>query len=143
MPFSAYVRVLVDLAETLHGWIAALTPLDRARRRRVARYAARIADTLSRASDALTALEHDVGDQNAARRAAREFGRIAGYVETMVGVLEHHLDGRKLAGVKRRLERLDAIAPRTDSVQSVSDHRIDRLHAAEGYFRALADGLET
>ena len=62
MPFSAYVRVLVDLAETLHGWIAALTPLDRARRRRVARYAARIADTLSRASDALTALEMGLSD---------------------------------------------------------------------------------
>ena len=143
MHFSAYLRVLSDLAETLHGWIALLTPLDRARRRRVARYAARIAETLSRAADALTALEHDANDRNAARLASREFGRIAGYVETMVGVLEHHLDGRKLAGVKRRLERLDAAAPQSESVQSASDRRIDRLHDAEGYFRALADGLET
>ncbi|MGD9671274.1 MAG: hypothetical protein AB7U75_19870 [Hyphomicrobiaceae bacterium] len=143
MPFTTYVRVLFDLAETLHGWIAALTPLDRARRRRVARYSARIAETLARAAEALQALELDPGDRQAARRASREFGRIAGYVETMVGVLEHHLDGRKLAGVKRRLERLGATAPQSDCVQSASDRRIDRLTAAEGYFRALADGLET
>lgn len=141
MPFTAYVRVLLDLAETLHGWIAALRPLDRARRRRVARYSTRIAETLGRAAEALQALERDPGDRQAARRASLEFGRIAGYVETMVGVLEHHLDGRKLAGVKRRLERLEACAPRVDAVQSASRHHIDRLSAAEGYFRALADGL--
>lgn len=143
MPFTAYVRVLVDLAQTLHGWIATLAPLDRARRRRIARYATRIAETLARAAEAMNTLEANPDDREAARRAAREFGRIAGYLETMVGVLEHHLDGRKLAGVKRRLERLDANAPRSDWVQSASARRIDRLTAAEGYFRALADGLET
>lgn len=143
MPFTAYVRVLVDLAQTLHSWIATLAPLDRARRRRIARYATRIAETLARAAEAMNTLEANPDDREAARRAAREFGRIAGYLETMVGVLEHHLDGRKLAGVKRRLERLDANAPRSDWVQSASARRIDRLTAAEGYFRALADGLET
>lgn len=143
MPLTTYVRVLLDLAETLHGWIATLAPLDRARRRRVARYSTRIAETLARATEALQALEADPGDHHAARRVSREFGRIAGYVETIVGVLEHHLDGRKLAGVKRRLERLDTCAPRGACVQSVSDQRIDRLTTAEGYFRALADGLET
>ncbi len=143
MPFTAYVRVLVDLAQTLHGWIATLAPLDRARRRRIARYATRIAETLARAAEAMNTLETNPDDREAARRAAREFGRIAGHLETMVGVLEHHLDGRKLAGVKRRLERLDANAPRSDWVQSASARRIDRLTAAEGYFRALADGLET
>lgn len=143
MPFSAYLRVLVDLAQTFHGWIAALAPLDRARRRRVARYATRIAETLARATEAMNALEANPEDRLAARRAACEFGRIAGYLETMVGVLEHHLDGRKLAGVKRRLERLDASAPRSDCVQSASARRIARLTAAEGYFRALADSLET
>lgn len=143
MPFTAYVRVLLDLAETLHGWIATLAPLDRTRKRRIARYSAKIAETLARAAEALQALEADPTDAQAARRASREFGRIAGYVETMVGVLEHHLDGRKLAGVKRRLERLDASAPVSGCVQSASDRRIDGLTAAEGYFRALADGLET
>lgn len=143
MPFTTYARVILDLAETLHGWIAALAPLDRARRRRVARYSAKVAETLARAAEALQALEADPSDRHAAHHASREFGRIAGYVETIVGVLEHHLDGRKLAGVKRRLERLDACAPRGDCVQSASDRRIDRLTTAEGYFRALADGLET
>ena len=141
--FGAYIRMLADLAQTLHGWIAALGPLDRARRRRVARYAAQIADTLARAADALNALEDNPADRQAARRAAREFGRITGYLETMMSVLEHHLDGRKLAGVKRRLERLDASAPSSEWVQSASVRRIDRLTAAEGYFRALSDGLQT
>jgi hypothetical protein len=59
----------------------------------------------------------------------------------MDGVLEHHLDGRKLAGVKRRLERLDAHAPCSDWVRSLSERHIDRLTAAEDCFRALADGL--
>lgn len=141
MPFADYARLLLEIAETVHRWVAALAPLDRARRRRVARYAADIAETLSRAADALNDLEARPDDRQAALRAAREFGRITGYVETMVGVLEHHLDGRKLAGVKRRLERLEASAPEADAVQSATGHRIDRLAAAEGYFRALADGL--
>lgn len=143
MPFSDYARALLDLAEVIHRWFAALAPLDRARRRRVARYAGEIADTLARAADALHALQSNPNDKQAAKRASREFGRIAGYVETMVSVLEHHLDGRKLAGVKRRLERLEASQPRVDHVASPTDRRIDRLTAAEGYFRALSDGLET
>lgn len=142
MPLSTYVRILFDLAETLHSWISALIPLDRTRRRRVARYAADIADTLARAAEALAALEANPQDAQAARRLAREFGRISGYVETLVGVLEHHLDGRKLAGVKRRLERLEGCAPRPECVETTSGHRVDRLTAAEGYFRALADGLK-
>ena len=141
MPFADYARILLDLAEAVHRWMAALAPLDRVRRRRVARYAGAIADTLARAADALAALEADPSDAAAARRAAREFGRIAGYVDTMVGVLDHHLDGRKLAGVKKRLERLEANAPRAETVRSAASHRVDRLAAAEGFFRALADGL--
>lgn len=141
MPFADYARIVFELAETVHRWISALAPLDRARRRRIARYAGAIAETLARAAEALAALEADPHNRTAAQRAAREFGRITGYVETMVGVLDRHLDGRKLAGVKRRLERLEACAPRVDAVQSASRHHIDRLSAAEGYFRALADGL--
>ena len=142
MPYTAYVGVILDLAVTIHGWISALAPLDKSRHRRVTRYATAIADTLARAAEALYEIERQPDDRHAARRAAREFGRITGYVENMVGVLEHHLDGRKLAGVKRRLERLDASAPRSDGLQTAADRRIDRLIAAEGYFRALADGLE-
>lgn len=143
MPFTDYARALLELAEVINRWFATLTPLDRARRNRVARYAAEIADTLARAADALHALEADPHDHQAAQRAAREFGRITGYVETMVGVLEHHLDGRKLAGVKRRLERLEARRPSMEQVRPPALRRIDRVSAAEGYFRALADGLKT
>jgi hypothetical protein len=141
MPFADYARVLLDLAEAVHRWLGALAPLDRARRRRVARYAGAIADTLARAADALVALEANPADPSAARRAAREFGRITGYIETMVAVLDQHLDGRKLAGVKKRLERLEANAPRAEALGTESSRRVDRLAAAEGFFRALADGL--
>ena len=55
--------------------------------------------------------------------------------------MRHHLDGRKLAGVKRRLEQLED--PSRDALGGAQALRlqIDRLTAAEGYFRALADGL--
>jgi len=143
MAFADYARIVLGLAETLHRWLAVLSPLDRARRRRVARYAGEIADTLARAADALNDLELDPDDKRAAQRLAREFGRIGGYIETMVGVLDDHLDGRKLAGVKRRLQRLEAVAPPIRSAQSAARLGADRLAAAEGYFRALADGLGT
>lgn len=141
LAFAEYARMLLDLAATVHRWMEAMAPLDRARRRRVARYATNIADTLARAAEAVAELEADPLNRAAARRVAREFGRITGYVETMVDVLEQHLDGRKLAGVKRRLERLEAHAPRIDIIHSAGARRVDRLAAAEGYFRALADGL--
>lgn len=141
LAFAEYAKILVELAATVHRWLEIIAPLDRARRRRVARYSTSIADTLARAAEAVAQLEADPHDRTAASRVAREFGRITGYVETMVDVLEQHLDGRKLAGVKRRLERLEAHAPRIDPIQTASARRIDRLAAAEGYFRALADGL--
>lgn len=141
LPFTDYARILLELATTVHRWITALAPLDRARRRRVARYAANIADTLARAADAIAELEADPANAAAARRVAREFGRITGYIETIVGVLDQHLDGRKLAGVKRRLMRLEAHAPRLEPVKHAGARRADRLAAAEGYFRALADSL--
>ena len=68
----------------------------RAAGKKVARYADQIAETLARAADAFATLEQKPQRRTARRRAAREFGRIAGYVETFVTVLEHHLDGRKL-----------------------------------------------
>ena len=71
----------------------------------------------------------------------REFGRITGYVETIVETLTHHLDGRKLAGVKRRLDQLDALGPDEGLDPLTASRRMDRLVSCEGYFRALADAL--
>ena len=79
----------------------------------------------------------------AREQAIRELGRISGYIETMVGALEHHLDGRKLAGVKRRLEQLRPGELHECVVSGRKPMHIERLASAEGYFRALADGLRT
>jgi hypothetical protein len=138
-----YARRLLSLAETVHRWLGALASLDDTRRRRVARYAERIAATLSRAADALHRLEQAPGEARAREQAIRELARIAGYIETMVDALEAHLDGRKLAGVKRRLEQLQPGELHNCVLSGRKPMRIDRLASAEGYFRALADGLRT
>jgi hypothetical protein len=141
MPLADYAKKLLALAETLHRWIAALGALEHSRRVKVARFADQIAQTLGRAVDALLILERDPANKAAARTLFREFGRISGYLETIVGVLERHLDGRKVSGVKRRLEQLRPDAIRASLPALKADARIDRLLAAEGYFRALADSL--
>jgi hypothetical protein len=138
MQLCDYTKKLLSLAETLHRWIGAL---DRSRRDKVARYADEIAPTLARAAQALERLEADPGDGAAERAALREFGRIAGYLETIVGVLRHHLDGRKVAGVKRRLERLRPAGVEDHRAARKARARVGCLAAAEGYFRALADSL--
>ena len=141
MEFAQYPRRLLAIAEVLYGWAGALLALERSRREKVAGFAEAIAATLARASQSALRLEADPGDVVAARSLVREYGRISGYLETIVGVLRHHLDGRKLAGVKRRLEQLgpqaraNGLAPQSARGQST------RLLAAEGYFRALADSL--
>lgn len=141
MRLADYSARLLALSETLHRWLGALAGLDAARREKIAGYADEIAATLARAAEALDRLEGRPGDTTARRAAMREFGRIAGYVENIVEALQHHLDGRKLAGVKRRLELLSD-GPSADPPEVPPSHiRIDRLLAAEGYFRALADGL--
>lgn len=146
MRWVEIIRKLVELAEVVHRWLGSLSSLEPERRARIASYADAVADTLARAADALAQMEAAAtpGERARARRAAlRELGRLQGYVSTLVDVLKHHLDGRRLAGVKRRLEKLDGGAL-TLLAADRHDHRhlrIDRLHAAEGYFRALADGL--
>lgn len=141
MDFAAYPKRLLAIAEVLYGWAGALLALDRSRREKVAGFAEAIAATLARASQSAIRLEANPGDVAAARSLAREYGRISGYLETIVGVLRYHLDGRKLAGVKRRLEQL-APRPRGNSLASQRARgQITRLLAAEGYFRALADSL--
>jgi len=136
---------LLSLAETLFRWAGALSGLDGDRREKVAVYALAIADTLARAADAVARLDANPADAAAQRQALRDFGRIAGYVETMVTVLQHHLDGRKLAGVKRRLEYLErgAAYPFATALTKPAAMKIHagRLISAEGYFRALADSL--
>lgn len=149
MPFSIYTVKLLGLAQTLHRWLGILCGLDRHNRERIAGYAEAIAATLARAASALTRLDGasaDAAASVAARmEAQRELGRITGYVETIVAVLEQHLDGRKLAGVKRRLDQLDVerfvLGVTGEQPSAPGSLRADRLLAAEGYFRALADGL--
>ena len=149
MPFSIYTVKLLGLAQTLHRWLGVLCGLDRLNRERIAGYAEAIAATLARAAGALNRLDcASAGAQahaDARIEAQRELGRITGYVETIVAVLEQHLDGRKLAGVKRRLDQLDVerfvLGVTGDHPLPSGSLRADRLLAAEGYFRALADGL--
>ena len=146
MPLSIYALKLLALAETIHRWLAMLMGLDRANRERIAEYAEAIAGTLARAGQAMMRLERAPGDAITRNEALRELGRMTGYVETIVAVLEQHLDGRKIAGVKRRLDQLDverlAFALANEARQHAHGRvSIDQLATAEGYFRALADGL--
>ncbi len=147
MPLPDYARRILALARIMHRWAGALTALDGTRREKVARYADQIAATLARAADAHQKLMANPNDRQAQRALVREFGRISGYLETIVGVLWRHLDGRKLAGVKRRLERLrpagDAKTSQAPHASVLAAHSpaADQLIAAEGYFRALADAL--
>ncbi|WP_334146394.1 hypothetical protein [Hyphomicrobium sp.] len=142
MQILEYPKRLLSIAETINRWAGALAALDRTRRAKVARYALSIADTLGRAARFSARLAAAPDDRVAERGVIREFGRITGYLETLVGVLQHHLDGRKLAGVKRRLDELGpSRTPGGREPQQSAKIRVDRLLAAEGYFRALADSL--
>jgi hypothetical protein len=135
-----YTVHLLGLSETIHRWHTAIGALRAERREKVARYAERIAATLARAA---MAFAQEPADARAERLAIRELGRISGYVEDIIRALERHMDGRKLAGIKRRLEQLTAKEPIRAAVRSADAQRIERLLEAEGYFRALADGLRT
>lgn len=140
MPFLDYTIKLLGLSEAITRWRESLLKLETERREKVARYAEEIAATLSRAAAAFAKLEK-APNASAEREAVRELGRIAGYVEDIVATLEDHLDGRKLAGVKRRLEGITGREPVRLTVKAADAQRIERLLEAEGYFRALADGL--
>jgi hypothetical protein len=138
MQLNDFPKRCLAIAVTLNRWVGAISALDQGRRAKVARYADAIADTLDRARICAARLAQVPDDKGAQRGLVRELGRITGYLETLVGVLQHHLDGRKLAGVKRRLEQL---GPGRGRLRAAECLRIDRLLAAEGYFRALADSL--
>ena len=132
---------LLGITEAMRRWQGIIAEVDDQRRARIARYGDDIAGTLARARRAFERLERDPADKAAARIAIRELGRLAGYIESIVGILEGRIDGRRLAGVKRRLEGLAPEGLIAASLGKVDAQRIERLAAAEGYFRALADGL--
>lgn len=142
MRLNDYARRLLALAETVHRWLTSLSALDPGCRDRIANYAGEVAATLDRAATALQRIDAAPCDPAAQLQALREFGRISGYIETIVSVLQHHLDGRKLAGVKRRLETLRPGDLVLDVGQDAGRKKLlGQLVTAEGYFRALADGL--
>ncbi len=139
--FSTIRSAPRPVRDVLH-WHGALARLDAERREKVARYAEEIAATLA-APPPRSPPWRRTRATRAAREAIRELGRIAGYVEDIVHALEDHLDGRKLAGVKRRLEQLAGKEPMRAAARQADAQRVERLLEAEGYFRALADGLRT
>ncbi|MFA5957458.1 hypothetical protein [Hyphomicrobium sp.] len=141
MRFADYAQRLSDLARTVNRWLALAAKLDGLRREKVALYAEEVAATLARAAADLALLERIPDDRPALLSATRELGRIAGYVETIVATLEHHLDGRKRAGVKRRLEHLQPFDLEAAIREFGAFRHARRLASAEGYFRALADTL--
>ncbi|MBK9078317.1 MAG: hypothetical protein WBP38_13225 [Hyphomicrobium sp.] len=141
MRFAAYTQHLIGLGQTIYQWAGQLAEMDRVRREKVALYAEEIAATLARAAAALAALEHAPDDRPALLAATRELGRISGYVETIMSALQRHLDGRKRAGVKRRLEHLQPFELEAALAENGAFRQARRLTAAEGYFRALADAL--
>ncbi len=141
MSLTRTILQLLGLSQAIHNWQSALATLDAHRREKIALYADAIAATLARASAAFATLDRDQADPRALREAIRELGRITGYVEDIVAALEDHLDGRKLAGVKRRLDQLADPRPARTAALARDHARIDHLLEAEGYFRALADGL--
>ena len=141
MRFADYTQHLIGLGQTIYQWAGQIAEVDRVRREKVALYAEEIAATLNRAANALAALEAAPADRAVLLAATRELGRISGYVETIMSALQHHLDGRKRAGVKRRLEYLEPFELEAAIAEHGAFKQARRLAAAEGYFRALADAL--
>ncbi len=134
---------LLGLADVICAWQAKLARLDKAQRGKVAEYAEAVACSLARMAGALERLERNATDRTARRTALREIGRLTGYVETIVATLRGHVDGRRLAGVERRLQALSNEEGVEGALIRVEPRRIEHIVAAEGYMRALADSLRT
>lgn len=143
MSFAEFAKHVLGIAETVYRWAGQISVLDQGQREKVALYAEEIAATLARAAQAFLALERQPDEKQHVLAALRELGRISGYLETIVTALAHHLDGRKLTGVKRRLEHLHPFDPEAMIAQRGAFANASRLTAAEGFFRALADALRT
>lgn len=136
-----YTLKLTGLSKAMRRWHGVLSALDAAQREKVARFAEQIAATLARAAEAFEQIERDPAERSARRTAIRELGRLSGYVENIVATLEGRIDGRRLNGIKRRLDSLAEEGLIAEAVRKANPPRIERLLAAEGYFRALADVL--
>jgi hypothetical protein len=136
-----YTLKVLGLSQAMRKWHSLMSALDQSQRDKVARFAEQIAATLARAAEAFERLEKQPGETLARRAAVREFGRLSGYVENIVATLEGRIDGRRLSGIRRRLEALAEDSLIADSVRRADAARINRLIEAEGYFRALADAL--
>ena len=141
MPLRDFLIRLLGITRTIQQWHGALMALDAARREKLAGYADEIAATFTRAAAAFATLERNPADARARRDAVRELGRISGYLDDLVSVLANALDGRKLGGVRKRLHRLVTPPPAGLTLPLRAASRLDALLDAEGYFRALADGL--
>jgi hypothetical protein len=141
MPIRDFLLRLIGITRLLQTWHAALMTLDATRREKLATYADEIAATFGRAAQAFATLERTPADLRARGDAVRELGRISGYLDDLIAILETVLDGRKLAGFKKRLGGLAAPSPTSLGPSLRSTPRLDALLDAEGYFRALADGL--
>lgn len=142
MSLTATLLKLLGLTQALQALKASFDSLESAKREKIAAYAEAVAATFARAAAAFAILEKQPDDAPARRDATREIGRIAAYVEDIVETLGAHLDGRRRAGLTRRLADLATsdLAPLASPGRRQKPS-IDRLLEAEGYFRALADGL--
>ena len=141
MSIQDFLFRLLGITRTIQSWHSALIGLDAIRREKLALYADEIAATFARAAVAFATLDRAPADKSARRDAVRELGRISGYLDDLLSVLDQAFDGRKLSGLKRRLGRLAKPAPSGLSAHSRDRPRLETLLDAEGYFRALADGL--
>lgn len=141
MRIADFTLKLLGLTESMRRWQGVLADIDDRRRDRIARYAEEIAGTLGRAAEGLDRLLKDPADRAAARITIRELGRLGGYIEGIVATLAGHLDGRRIAGLQRRLEGLAGKDVIHEAIRQADQGRVDRLAEAEGYFRALADAL--
>lgn len=132
---------LLGITQAMRRWQEVFADAEGQRRDRIAKYAEAIAETLDRAAAAYGKLERDPRDKIATRSAIRELSRIKGYVENIVDTLEGRVDGRQVAGLKKRLEPLATDILVSRGIQRPDSEAIVRLAAAEGWFRALADSL--
>lgn len=148
------ITQILGLADAVMGWRSSLRALNAKERAKVAVYCDTVADTLARTGEALERLSDDTmrarSRDKAGRDMRRELARLAGNVRDLADLLDGHLDGRKIAGVKRRLEGIveqqtvDTLllaARQTGEVAGLK-RRMEMLADAEGVFRALGDGLK-
>lgn len=132
---------ILGLSGAMWRWRGMLSALEADRREAVARYAEAIAASTARAAQAFERIIAHPRNTAARSTAIRELARLSGYVEDVVATLDGAIDGRRLAGLKRRLESLSAEGMIETTVGRAAREHIERLATAEGHLRALADGL--